>query len=192
MHISRREAIHRLSILVGGAISAPTMGAILSGCRAEPPLPTWTPEALSTDQVDLLGVVVDRIIPATDTPGAREAGVPAFIDRVLADWLEPEDRERFLEELAAFEEGARTELGVSFAEAGAEQQDALLARLDAEGVAARENGEDPLPFFAYLKEVTVVGYYTSEIGATQELQWLAVPGRYDADLPLEEVGRTWA
>ncbi|WP_420455978.1 gluconate 2-dehydrogenase subunit 3 family protein [Rubrivirga sp.] len=50
----------------------------------------------------------------------------------------------------------------------------------------------PPPFFRQLKELTLAGYYTSEVGATQELQWLAAPGRYDADVPLSEVGRAWA
>ncbi len=192
MDLSRREAIHRLTILVGGAVSAPTIGAILSGCRAEPPPPDWAPRALTSDQIDLLDALVDRIIPATDTPGARDAGVASFIDKILADWMEAEDRERFLAGLAGIDDQMREVHGVAFGEAAPEQQDALLARLDMEALQARADGADPLPFFATLKEWTLVGYYTSEAGATEELQWLAAPGRYDGDLPVEEVGRTWA
>lgn len=182
MDISRREALHHLTLLVGGAISAPAVGAILSGCRAEPAPAGWTPEALTTDQVDLLGTLVDLIIPPTDTPGAKDAGVPVFIEKLLRDWVESEDRVRFQAGLAAVDEETQKTHGVAFREATPEQQNALLTRLDQEAI----------PFFATLKEWTLVGYYTSEIGATQELQWLANPGRYDADLPLEEVGPTWA
>ncbi len=192
MNISRRKALHHLTLLVGGAISAPTIGAIFSGCRAEPPPPSWIPQTLTTDQADLLGILVDRIIPTTDTPGAKDAGVPVFIDRLLHDWVEPDDRERFLTGLAAVDEETQETHGVAFTEATPEQQNALLTRLDQEAMQAREEGADPLPFFATLKEWTLVGYYTSEIGAARELQWLAAPGRYDADLPLEEVGPTWA
>lgn len=192
MDIPRREALHRLTLLVGGAISAPAMGAILAGCRAEPAPPTWTPRSLTTEQADLLGILVDRIIPSTDTPGANEAGVPVFIDKLLSDWAEPEDTERFLAGLADIDEGARAAHGVAFREATAEQQTALLTGLDLDAVQAREEGVEPLPFFATLKEWTLIGYYTSAVGATEELHWLAAPGRYDADLPLEEVGRTWA
>ena len=72
------------------------------------------------------------------------------------------------------------------------QRSELLTRLDGEAVAAREARQDPLPFFARLKEWTLIGYYTSEAGATEELQWLANPGRYVPDMPLAEVGRAWA
>ncbi len=168
------------------------MGAILSGCRAEPAPAAWTPEALTTDQVDLLGALVDLIIPTTDTPGAKDAGVPVFIDKLLRDWVESEDRVRFQAGLAAVDEEMQETHGVAFREATPEQQNALLTRLDQEAMQAREEGADPLPFFATLKEWTLVGYYTSEIGAARDLQWLAAPGRYDADLPLEEVGPTWA
>ncbi len=177
---------------MGGAISAPAVGAILSGCRAGPAPAAWTPQALTTGQVDLLGNLVDLIIPPTDTPGAKDAGVPVFIDKLLRDWVESEDRVRFQAGLAAVHEEMQETHGVAFHEATPEQQNALLTRLDREAIQAREEGGGTLPFFATLKEWTLVGYYTSEIGAGRELQWLAAPGRYDADLPLEEVGPTWA
>ena len=158
------------------------MGAILSGHRAEPAPAGWIPQALTAGQADLLGTLVDLIIPPTDTPGAKDAGVPVFIDKLLSDWVESEDRVRFQAGLAVVDEEMQETHGVAFREATPEQQNALLTRLDREAI----------PFFAKLKEWTLVGYYTSEIGATQELQWLANPGRYDADLPLEEVGPTWA
>ena len=192
MNISRREALNRLTAIVGGAISAPALSAILSGCRARPATAAWTPQALTTEQAELLGTLVDLIIPATDTPAAKDAGVPVFIDTLLHDWVESEDRARFLIGLAAIDQDTQETHGVAFRDATPEQQNALLTRLDQEAIQAREEGADPLPFFATLKEWTLVGYYTSEIGATQELQWLAAPGRYDGDLPLEEVGRTWA
>ena len=192
MDVSRREALHRLTMILGGAVSAPTLGAVLSGCRAEPAPPDWVPRAVTPEQGDLLAVLVERIIPATDTPGARQVGAHVFIDKMMDGWAEPEWRDRFLAGLTALDAEARTAHGAHFVDAPAEWQDEVLRRLDAEAARARDEDVDPLPFFARLKEWTLVGYYTSEVGATQELQWLAAPGRYDGDAPLEEVGRTWA
>ncbi|MDX1647812.1 MAG: gluconate 2-dehydrogenase subunit 3 family protein, partial [Longimicrobiales bacterium] len=152
----------------------------------------WAPRVLTAEQLDRLEVLVDTILPPTDTPGASEAGVPAFVDRLLADWAESEERARVLDGLDALDELSREASGLVFLEAGDDARIALLSELDAQAVRAREAQDDPLPFFATLKEWTLTGYYTSEVGATRELQWLAMPGRWDADVPLSEVGRTWA
>jgi hypothetical protein len=190
--ITRREAVRRLTVLLGGAASASTITALLSGCEASPPPADWTPAALSNGQIDLLRVVVDRIIPRTDTPGASDVGVPAFIDLMLDRWAGADERERFLTGLDGLDRLMREEQGSTFLAADADTQAALLTRLDADAVAARGEDVDPLPFFARLKEWTLVGYYTSQAGATEELRWLATPGRYEGDLPLQEVERTWA
>lgn len=192
MDITRREAVRRLTVLLGGTASASTVTALLSGCQASAPAAEWAPRVLSSEQVDLLDVVVDRIIPATDTPGARDVGVSAFIDLLLDRWAEPEERDRFLAGLDGLDALMDEREGSIFMAADEEAQTALLMRLDEEAVQAREDEVDPLPFFATLKEWTLAGYYTSEAGATQELQWLPMPGRYDGDAALDAVGRTWA
>ncbi len=189
MEITRREAVRRLALILGGTASASTVAAVLSGCEAAPPPPDWTPVVLSPEHVDLLTVVVDRIIPPTDTPGAAEAGVPAYIDGVMDRWVEPREQQRVLADLDVLAAG---EGGTPFLDAPEADQIAFLERLDREAVAARAAGVDPLPTFGLLKEWTLAGYYTSEIGATRELQWLPMPGRLDGDAPLEEVGRAWA
>ena len=186
-------------------------------------------------------MLVDLILPDTDTPGARAAGVPAFIDTLLADWMDDGERDRFLAGLADVDARADAAHGKRFVDLEPDQQVAILTALDAEAypetapaeappeqdatVAAAGNAlqgtdamqdaaqatvgtpdttaaeapaaeapadELPPPFFSTLKELTLAGYYTSEIGATQELHWTAAPGRFDADAPLADVGRTWA
>lgn len=191
--ISRREAVRRLTVLAGGALSSSTVAAALAGCRPEgTSAPEWTPSVLDRGQLEKLTVMVDAIIPRTETPGAADVGVPAFIDRVLADYAEPDERIRVLEGLDGLDHVSRETTGAAFLEAGTDARVELLTGLDAEAVRAREERQRPLPFFATIKEWTLLGYYTSEEGATQELQWLAMPGRWDADVPLSEVGRAWA
>jgi gluconate 2-dehydrogenase gamma chain len=192
MEMDRREALRRLTSAVGSTLSVPIVGAILAGCRAETTSGDWKPRTLTREQADLLGVLVDLIIPATDTPGAKDVGVVGFIDKLLTDWVKPEERTAFVTGLADIDPMARAAHQVTFQRATPEQQTAMLTRLDSEAIEARKRRADPLPFFATLKEWTLVGYYTSETGATKELRWLATPGRYQGDLPVGEVGRTWA
>ena len=227
--MNRREALSRVALLMGGALSAPLVSGVLSGCRAEPGATAEDLTVLTGDRGELVAVLTEHIIPTTDTPGAREVGVPAFIDLLLADWFPEKEREDFLHGLEDVEAGAQSAHGRPFLALEPEQQVALMRTWDEaayspqpsppidEDVAEesqagtdamqrqrqQEIGGDPLaeppppdetpgsqPFFR--KELTLAGYYTSEVGMTQELQWRPVPGYYDGDVPLSEVGRAWA
>jgi hypothetical protein len=173
--IDRREALRRAALVLGGVLSAPLAAGVLAGCEARGvPAGTWRPRALTPDQAELVATIAEQILPETDTPGARAVGVHQFIDALLAQSYSAEQRERFV--------GALTDLGRAFQASTPDQQRALLDRLDREAA----------PFFRTLKDLTLVGYYTSEIGATRELHHVPVPGRYDGCVPLAQVGRTWA
>jgi len=176
--IDRREALRRAALVLGGVLSAPLAAGVLAGCEARgAPEGTWRPRALTRDQAELVATIAEQILPETDTPGARAVGVHRFIDALLAESYSAEQRERFV--------AALSDLGRTLQTSTSDQQRALLERLDrGEGKAA--------PFFRTLKELTLVGYYTSEIGATRELHHAPVPGRYDGCVPLAQVGRTWA
>lgn len=253
--IDRRSALRRLSAVLGGVVTAPLASGLLAGCRTPSgaDLASYEYATLTSEQADLLAALVDQIIPTTDTPGAAEAGVPQFIDMMLTDWYAPEERDRFVDGLAAvdrraegsfvgLDDDARATLvatmdAEAFAPdpgavggaaesdeetpdgdvAGAAQEGTYQAGEEAENEVAGMQGDlgesmddeptevatgegtasvggnaDDIPFYRQLKELTLAGYYTSEPGATQELQWLASPGRYDADVPLADVGRAWA
>lgn len=192
LHMDRRDALRRISYALGGVASASLASALLGGCQAPAPdeLATYEFATLDAGQQDLLAALVDEIIPATDTPGAAEAGVPQFIDKLMTDWYAPEDRDAFLTGLATVDPRAE---GGSFVGLAEEARAALVAEMDAEAYEPRPDDAPPgPPFFRQLKELTLSGYYTSEVGATEELQWVAAPGRYDPNAPLSEVGRTWA
>lgn len=190
--MNRRDALKRISTVLGAAVSVPVASAIMSGCRSEGGA-GYVMQALTDGRDELVATIAEAIIPATDTPGARAAGVHEFIDILLAEWFPQAQRDRFLAGLEHVEELAQSEHGQEFAEIEPEAQHELLAGLDEEAIGARENGSgDERPFFSMMKELTLVGYYTSEVGATQELQWLAAPGRYEGNIPTEEVGRAWA
>lgn len=233
--ITRREALRRVGLLLGGTVSAPIVVGVLAGCdRRTEPAADWTPEALSAKQNEMVASIAEHIIPRTDTPGAREARVNEFIDVMLADYYPADERAQFLAGLAQVDERSRRAYGAAYLDATPAQQLALIETLDREarnpqeapaepedgvdvrertdvgpadsplppglqadtirwkhvGLAAKARAE--LPFFRTMKELTLAGYYTSEVGATQELRHEPTPGRFDGCLPFSEIGRAWA
>jgi hypothetical protein len=139
-----------------------------------------TARALLPHAERTVALVAERIIPATDTPGATDAGVSAFIDKMLADWYTPDERERFLAGLAALDERCRGQQGQPFVDCDQAAQVAVLQALDNEVSALRLN-RDPAAnehWFAMLKYLTVYGYCTSGPGM-RALRLYPLPVRYD-------------
>lgn len=226
--VDRREALRRAALLLGGAISAPSLAAALAACDAHASAGRGQTSAaapsLTADQAETIATIAEQIIPETDTPGARGAGVPRFITTMLAEYYTPEERARFLAGLADVDARARARDGRPFLRCSTAQQQELVRALDAETFggaadragspateAARETargsggpnvatapapsrtaGHAPPSFFRMMKELTVIGYYTSEPGATKELRYVQVPGRFDGCVPLTKIGRAWA
>ena len=152
--------------------------------------------SLDADESEILSVATELILPETDTPGARAAKVPEFIDTVLTGWFSDDERKRFLRGIRDLDERARAEDGVSFSSCADATRVRILRELEAE--ALRELGSVALtraarrasqtapgaPFFSVLKWLTVFGYYTSSAGMEQELEYVEFPGTYDGCAPL--------
>jgi hypothetical protein len=193
--MDRREALKRTAMIMGGAISAPAIIGILKGCSPKPGI-DWKPVFLTPEQGSLVSEVAEIIIPKTDTPGAKETGVPAFIDQMLKEVYAKEDQDRFMAGLKAFDEEAQKAYGDTFMELKPEQQKEYVKKVHDEAVKA-ERSTQPAPkrpFILMAKELTMLGFFTSEPGATQVLQYDAVPGAYKGCIPLSEAGngKTWA
>lgn len=204
--ITRREA--GLGLVVLGA--ALTTSACATAQTAAPL--GWTPKALSLKQARVLDTVAELIVPPTDTPGAREAGVPQFVDRAVGDYCTQADAQAIRAGLDRMDVDARGVHGAGFVSLRPEQQIALLTRYDAEasrpdasapgaprdietGLTARSSGAAATPvnprFFSVLKDLVTVGYFTSRLGATKAVIYVPVPGAYRACVPLREIGRSW-
>jgi hypothetical protein len=142
---------------------------------------------LDESQQRLVAELAELIIPRTETPGAIDAGVPAFIDHIVSDWYTPVERAIFVEGLA------------TIAAAGPAQRTAALQSLEQQasgyspppGTSVFGKPDERSPFFFKLKLLTVLGYYTSEIGATNELSFNPVPARYDGNVDFATVGKQW-
>ena len=185
--MDRREAIRRTAMIMGGVVSAPAIIGILDGCTAKPTI-DWKPEFFTEDQGILITQVSEIIIPKTDTPGAKEVGVPGFIDSMVKDVFSEEDQEAFMKGLETFNEGARQAYGDNFTTLSPEEQATYVKKVHDE--ALDDGGKRP--FILKVKELTLLGFFTSEPGATQVLQYEAVPGDYKGCLPLADVGKAWA
>ena len=151
---------------------------------------------LNARQNDTVVAMIDQIIPATDTPGAKGARVNEFIDVILTEWATDEERAKFLQGLADVDKKSNELYGKNFVEATAEQQVTLLRAMDdvamAEKKPAPRHG-NTVPeldaqlkgnFFRVFKGITLHGYYTSEIGFTQELKLQIIPGAQHGCQPL--------
>jgi len=195
--MNRREALQQVAWLMGGAISAPALLGILNGCTSKPAA-GWKPVFLNEAQGALIAEIAEIMIPRTDTPGAKDVGIPAFIDLMLKDAYAKEDQDKFLAGLKEFEAQAQDKHGLPFMQLDPSQRTSLVqASNDVATAAARlytGDGLPPRPFILMTKELTLLGYFTSQIGATQVLQYNPVPGPFHGCVPLAEAGngKTWA
>ena len=126
--ITRREAVARTALFLGGTLAASSIAGVRGNAWALTAAPGWRAGTLTAGQSELVATIAEHIIPATDTPGARAAGVHRFVDVVLSDFYKDDERKRFLDGLAALEARAERELGAPFLKATPQQQLALLTR----------------------------------------------------------------
>jgi hypothetical protein len=181
--VQRRDALRTLAVLAGvPALAGRTPGDRLAGAA----IGAGRLSALTPAEDATVVALAERIIPATDTPGATAARVNRFIDVLLSDWFTDEERGEFLAGLGEVDARARAAYGRAFAGGTADEQDRVVAELDDEAhhVAGAERSAVGR-FFGRFKALTLYGYYNSEVGMTQELRYVIIPNHYAPCAPLE-------
>ena len=148
-------------------------------------------KGLSTRELRLLDAMVESIIPETDTPGASEAGVAAYINKVYGLAFTDAQRDLFDSGLVAVESSSVRIYGRNYEKCSEREKVAVLTGIAALHRSDASSVSVPVSFFQLLKELTIVGYYTSEIGATQELRYQAVQASHEQCLDLDKDGRAW-
>jgi hypothetical protein len=184
--IRRRELLRRVAWMLGGAVSAPAALAILQGCSAKEPVPgaaAFKPKFFKDAQADIMAAIADVLIPKTDTSGALDAGVPAFIDSVLADVYPPDAQARFSAGIDEFAAAAATQ-GKSFLEQDVAHR-AAIVKQSLEAALAGEHEQKP--FILAARELTLLGFYTSRAGITENMEYVAVPTVYHGCVPLSQM-----
>lgn len=185
MIIDRRDALAGMAAMFGASLFAPIARA---AAAQVPPISGGPPSApvFTAPQRALVSALSERVMPTTDTPGAIAAGVPEFIEKLLADWASPDDRKPILAGLDAIEARSRADYKLAADKTTPAQQDALLT-LAMEG--RLSGGKD---FFDKFRQLVLTGYFTSEVGITQEREYLPVPGHYDGAYRYCEVNKVFS
>jgi len=189
--MKRRKAIARILLIGTGAI------ATYSGYK----LYDWN-KAPDFEYLEkhkqLIAALAETIIPATSTPGARDAAVDEFIVTMIKDCVERKAQNKFIDGLKELERYCHSSFDKSYEQCSLQQQKQTLNHFEERGKS--NNGfmgkvEDRFfgkSFFATLKRLTVEGYCTSEIGATKGLSYLPIPGKFIGCMPLQPGQHTWA
>jgi hypothetical protein len=193
--MQRRELFR----LLGAGAAVPVFDAnLLSAFQDAHPKSTYTLRTLNLHQNATLVTMTDLIIPGTDTPGAKAVRVNEFIDLILTEWAHEDERENFLAGLDNVDKRSNEIFGKDFIDATPVQQNALLSELDQHYAMDREDRErHPFvrrphnaqltgDFFGVVKRMTLYGYYTSEVGFTQELRKQIIPGTYHGCAPVTD------
>jgi len=216
--MQRREALRNVALLVGGGIvlSGTTMSVLFDSCSS----PKKKAGALiSEDEQKVITEVADIIIPTTSCPGAKAAGVGSFISLMIKDCYPENVQKDFVKGLDTFIKDAKSELGKDFLKASRQEQEKAVATLREKTIAQKKkDSKDPgntikidVPnagtfvktaaktsdrknyyFFELARDLTILGYFSSEIGATQARAYVAVPGRYDGCVDLKPGQKAWA
>jgi hypothetical protein len=192
--MNRREALSRVAIIMGGTVLGAE--AFLSGCTT-----AKTGLVFSAEDIAFLNEVGEVIIPATNTPGAKEANVGAFMSVMVRDCYDEKNQNIFMEGMRALQfKEAKAKIGKSFMEANEKERHDLISALDKEVQAIKEakkaNPDKKIGnekhYFTMMKELTLTGFFTSEVGATKALRYVAIPGRYEGCVPYAKGDKAWA
>jgi hypothetical protein len=205
--MNRRDAISRVALIMGGAV----IGAefFISGCKSTP---DKVEDLFNTDHVAFLNEVADTILPTTSSPGAKAANVGQFMAVMVRDCYTPADQKTFLDGLSKLNDASKKQFNNKFLDLTPKQRTDLLIALDKEqkdyttkqykeieadmlkhkGDAHYNVPEVPNHYFRMMKELTLLGYFTSEVGATKALRYVEIPGRFDGCIPYKKGDKAWA
>ncbi|HET7378735.1 MAG TPA: gluconate 2-dehydrogenase subunit 3 family protein [Gaiellales bacterium] len=195
MTMDRREAIRRVSALLGG-IALVSETALLEACSGERSAARTGATTFSPNDVAFLDEVADTILPETSTPGAKAAQCGAFMALMVTDTYQDRDQQVFKNGLQQLDTACQQMHKTGFMTATPAQRLALLEQVDKEQKAYMDSrapdSDTPSHYFRMMKELALLGYFTSEIGYTKAMRYTEVPGRYDPCLPYTQGETSWA
>ncbi|HEX2609016.1 MAG TPA: gluconate 2-dehydrogenase subunit 3 family protein [Flavisolibacter sp.] len=209
--MNRREAVQYISILLGGTLIG--ADSFLSGCNTK----TGSTTEFTPENIAYLDEIADTILPTTSTPGAKAAKVGQFMTVMVNDCYEAGDQQAFHEGLNKLNEASKKKYDKTFMDLAPDQRTALLIEIDKEAKEYQKKVSDfnnkegekekaeiakgnknykrqsmAPHYFTMMKQLTLLGYFTSEIGTTQARRYKAVPGSYQGCIPYKKGDKAWA
>jgi len=189
---SRRKFMRGLSMMIGGTATAALLtGNAMSVAMAySPPSDSTLTDGKIFTRAQLLQLkqICSIVIPATDTLGAAEVDTHGFIDNQLYNCHTKIEQKKAIEVLTLIDNEAKVHFSLSFVALSNEQQYSLLNDLD-QGKGRFDKAQRSL--FKLLKKLICFGYYTSEVGASKELRYDAVPGGFKGSIPYKTTDASW-
>jgi len=187
--MERREAVQYIALLLGGTLVG--ANSFITGCKTADKKDNAT---FSQEDVAYLNEVADTILPTTSTPGAKAANVGQFMTVMVNDCYEAKDQKIFHEGLKKLDNAADKAYNASFVKLTPQQRHDLLVKVDAEqkDYSKTKKENDPTHYFRMMKELTLLGYFTSEIGTKQARRYEPVPGRYEGCIPYKKGDKAYA
>lgn len=209
--MNRRDAVSKVAVLLGSAV----IGAefFLSGCKlnsreeeekkkkettkAKEPekyKQVYTGKLFTKEEIAYLDEVSDIIIPVTDTPGAKAAEVGTFMAIMVTDTYTEPDQKIFRDGMQSLEAASNRKFKTGFMALTPQQRNELLTGIDHEMKVYHQSKkkDQPTHYFMMMKQLTLLGYFTSEVGVTKALRYEEVPGRYDGNLPYKKGDKAFA
>lgn len=204
--MERRELLKMIAVLTGASVVGAEV--FLSGCKSQ----SKKVAGFNPEQIALLDEVGETIIPTTDTPGAKATKIGDFMKIMVTDCYTQAEQDEFIKGISSLNEACKKLHGKIFMNCNQEQRKILLVSLEKESKVyntqraekekvSRENArktmsteyiEPPSHYYSMIKQLTLFGYFTSEIGSKQALKFLPVPGKYIGDMPYKEGDKAWA
>jgi hypothetical protein len=182
--MNRRELLKLITAATGTAMIGST--ALLSGCATSPQVVT----NFSPENIALLDEIAETILPRTETPGAKDAKVAEFMRVYVTDCYTLDEQAIFHKGLMSFEDSCKKTYKRTFAELQVAEREAFVNQLDRAAKADVAAGK--MHYFTMIKQLTLFGFFTSEVGGTQVLRHVAIPGRFDGEMAYKVGDRGWA
>lgn len=200
--MNRREAIQRVAMILGGSVIGANL--FLEGCTRS--ASADVENLFEAQVIDRLGDLAEAILPQTSTPGAKLAGVGSFIPVWVRDCYTEKQQKAFIDGYNQLDAKSKEFKGKPFQELSAEDRTAVAAALEKEAKAYNEKQDEenkeyieknklkqnelyhelelpPPHWFTMFKQITLTGFFNSEMGCTQALRYVKIPGKYIGDLP---------